>query len=116
MELVMFDASFPNFRIDRQNTVLYCPWKYNFQGIDGIIVSIDGNQTAKILPIQTTLTLASHSDSHGTFMRKYYRWIREHFKNSKRNWPEHIERFIPLEDVNKDIWMRYQSALTKSGE
>ncbi|KAN0085123.1 hypothetical protein V8E54_001590 [Elaphomyces granulatus] len=124
MEPVMFDVSFPNFRIDRQNTVLYCPWKYNFEGIDGI--SIDGNQTAKIFPIQITLALASHSDSHGTFMRKCHRirdfngfinvesefvWItpdtRDDLKNSKRNWPEHI---VPLEDVNKDIWMRYQSA------
>jgi hypothetical protein len=132
MELVMFDGSFPNFRIDRQNPVLYCPRQYNFQGVDGIIVSIDGNPTAKIFPIQITLALASHSDSHGTFMRKYHRWIRDlngfnvvlefvwitpdtrddekHLENSKRNWPEHIERFIPLEDVNKDIWMRYQSA------
>jgi hypothetical protein len=68
----------------------------------------------------------------GIFMKKYHRWIRDlngfnvvlefvwitldtrddekHLENSKRNWPEHIERFITLEDVNKDIWMRYRSA------
>ena len=133
MELVMFDGPFPNFRTDQQNTtVLYCPRRYNFQGIDGIVVSIDGNLTAKIFPLQITLVLASHSDSHGIFMKKYHRWIRDldrfnvmlefvwitldtrddekHLENSKLNWPEHIERFITLEDVNKDIWMRYRSA------
>ena len=62
------------------------------------------------------------------YLRKYHRWIRDlngfnvelefvwirddekHLENSKRNWPEHIERFIPLEDVNTDIWRRYQGA------
>ena len=65
-------------------------------------------------------------------MKKYHRWIRDlnefnvmlefiwitldtrddekHLEIPKRNWPEHIERFITLEDVNKDIWMRYRSA------
>jgi hypothetical protein len=45
--------------------------------IDGIVVSIDGNLTAKIFPLQITLALASHSDSHGIFMKKYHRWIRD---------------------------------------
>jgi hypothetical protein len=97
MTVVMFHDAFPKFRTDTNSTIkpiLYCPQKYNFRGIDGIIVWIEpeeanGRQMGEqmeepgdekkrkllMFPLQITTAPENHLDSHKIFFSEYKGWI-----------------------------------------
>jgi hypothetical protein len=94
MILVMFKDEFPRFRTDvADQPVLYCSPKFDFRGIDGIIVSIEslpkprkGGQTVHVkqgkrklfmYPIQVTLAPDTHSDSRRKFLDQYKEWTKD---------------------------------------
>ena len=55
MTVVIFEAEFPEFRIDLTDTrVLYCPKKFNFRAIDGLIVAPRESQSQKKKGITNT--------------------------------------------------------------
>ena len=66
--------------------MLYCPRRYNFRGIGGIIVWIEPERRRRdakqkkrkllIFPLQITLAPDAHSDSHETFFNQYTEWIK----------------------------------------
>jgi hypothetical protein len=89
-----------------------------------------------MFPLQITLALETHKDSHAKFFEHYYdMWARglSHFdvepqflwitpdrrdivKHEACNeWPQHAERFIHLKDVNAMIWRKYQNAKGDTG-
>ena len=92
----------------------------------------DKKQKRKLFmfPLQITLALETHKDSHAKFFEEYNKWaaelsifdvevqflwitqerceIRQHRSCSK--WPGHIERYIPLKHVSDAIWRKYQAA------
>ena len=98
MDIIIFRGATPNFRKDITNRpVLYRPhkFKFNFKGIDGVIVRIEtrpklkgkGKGTQKrdaeekkrklfMYPFQVTLAPDSHSDSRETFFNQYDKWIK----------------------------------------
>ena len=94
MTIVIFEAEYPEFRIDLTNTrVLYCPKKFNFRAIDGLIVAPRESQSSKkkgitntnteqekpklfMAPLQITLAPKTHSDSHGKFFNKWKEWTK----------------------------------------
>lgn len=146
MDIIIFRGATPNFReCITDGPVLYRPDKFNFKGIDGVIVQIEtrpklkGKGTQKrdaeeekeklfMYPFQITLAPDSHSDSHETFFNRYDKWTEglkefdivpeflwitpkprsliEHGEKSRPKWPAHRERYVSLEDVNKD-WRWY---------
>ena len=138
MKLVMFEGNFPRFETKvRKQPVLYCPQQFNFRGIDGIIVHIppQGNPKGKrkrdteekkqklfMFPLQITLSPKRHSDSYKTFFSQYDKWTEDLTKfdvEPQFIWitpnPPSVEhdnrkRYLPLSDVNQDIWDRYLSA------
>jgi hypothetical protein len=77
------------------------------------------------------MALGTHSDSHAKFFDRYYDtwtkglsdcdvepqfvWITPDRRDAVKHgacdkWPEHIERFMHLQDVNAMIWRKYQDA------
>ena len=94
MTVVIFEAEFPEFRIDLTDTrVLYCPKKFNFRAIDGLIIAPKESQSQKknrktntntqqekpklfIAPLQITLAPETHSDSHEKFFNKWKGWTK----------------------------------------
>jgi hypothetical protein len=119
--------------------VLYRPEICNFPVIDGMIVLIKSKENEgdkpKLLmvPIQITVSLSGHADSHAAFVNDYIKWtkglsgfdveldfvwitpeedrVRAHKAESKSKCPKHKERFIPFKKVSQEIWLRYQNAL-----
>jgi hypothetical protein len=94
MRLIMFKDDIPQFRTDiTDQPVLYCPRKFNFRNIDGIIVSVEplqkrkkGNQAIHseqkkrklcMYPIQITLAPDTHSDSHRKFYDNFDKWTKD---------------------------------------
>jgi hypothetical protein len=99
----------------------------------------DRNQKRKLFlfPLQITVALESHSDSHAKFFKHYYDkwtkglsqfdvvpqfvWItpdREGIENrpaSKNEFPEHKERYLHLSKVNGTVWEVYQNARGETG-
>jgi hypothetical protein len=117
--------------------VLYRPNKFKLKAIDGMIVLIkpgEKNTKKKLLmfPLQITLSLADYANSREQFFKEYGRWIKGHsyfdveiqflwITPERRNtqehpasldpeWPKHVERYIPLQDVNRVIWEKYEDA------
>src|SRR5437667_11106762 len=82
MSVVLFSDNFPSFRTDiTGQPILYCPQKFNYRGIDGIIVRIGHKPMTKrnrqklfMYPLQITLAPDMHSDSHKTFLSDYESW------------------------------------------
>ena len=141
MSVIIFEDDILQFRKDIiGKSVLYCPRKFNFKGIDGVIVQIEkkrpkGKKKRKLsmFPFQIILAPDSHSNSPGVFFNGYKKWtndfdefdvepeflwitpkwpeLKEHDEHSKRKKPAYRERYIHLKDVSQDIWNRYQLAL-----
>jgi hypothetical protein len=109
--------------------VLYRP-VFNFKAIDGMIVLIKpGEKNAKdellMFPLQITLAPADHANSCEQFFGEYGRWIeglsyldvevqflwitpecrdsQEYPASLDPKWPKHLERYIPLQNVNQGI-------------
>lgn len=96
MDIITFKTAIPDFKTNiTDRPVLFRPAKFNFKGIDGVIVRIEtrpkskgkGKGTRKrdaeeekrklfMYPFQITLTPDSHSDSHETFFNQYDKWIK----------------------------------------
>ncbi len=95
MTVVIFEAEFPEFRIDLTDTrVLYCPKKFNFRAIDGLIVAPKESQSPKkngktntktqqekpklfMAALQITIqTPETHSDSHEKFFNEWKGWTK----------------------------------------
>ena len=119
--------------------VLYRTEICTFPAIDGMIVLIKPkeNEGAKpkllMVPIQITVNLSGHADSHAAFVKDYIKWtkglsefdvelefvwitpeedrVRVHKAESKSKCPKHKERYVPFKGVSKEIWWRYQNAL-----
>jgi len=98
----------------------------------------DKKQKRKLFmfPLQITLALETHKDSHAKFFEHYYDmwakglsdfdvepqflWITPDRRDIVRHeasdeWPQHAERFIHLKDVNAMIWRKYQDAKEGTG-
>lgn len=93
IDMIIFTEATPNFRKDiTDRPVLYHPGKFDFKGIDGVIVRIETRPKLKgkgiqkrdaeeekrklfMYPFQITLVPDSHSDSHETFFNQYGKWI-----------------------------------------
>ena len=103
MSVVLFSGNFPRFRTDiTGQPILYCPQKFDYGGIDGIIIRIgpqpmtkenrqqenrqqenrqqenrqqENRQQLFMYPLQITLAPDKHSDSHETFFNNYGSWI-----------------------------------------
>jgi hypothetical protein len=123
--------------------VLYRPEICNFPAINGIIVLIKskkkGENKPKLLmvPIQITVNLSGHADSHAAFVKDYLKWTKglsefnvelefvwitpeedrvgKHKAESKSKCPKHKERFIPFKGVSEEIWRQYKDALAFAG-
>jgi hypothetical protein len=119
--------------------VLYRPKKFRFKAIDGMIILIKpGEKNAKKLlmfPLQITLAPADNANSREQFFKEYgwwitglsnfdvevqflwitpgYRDIQEYPASLDPEWPKHVERYIPLQDVNQRIWEKYEVAQEK---
>jgi hypothetical protein len=85
-----------------------------------------------IFPLQITLAPATLADSREMFFEEYGGWItdlpqfdveveflwispecrdsQEYPASLEPKWPKHLERYIPLKDVNKGIWEKYEVA------
>ena len=144
MMLVMFKDEFPKFRTDvADQPVLYCPKKFNFRGIDGIVVSIESSPTSRkgrkaahvkqgkrklfMYFIQITLAPGTHSDSRRKFLDHYKEWTEdlEEFDvvaqsvwitpnpSTLKQHDQLNERYVSLSTVNQDIWKKYQRAKRK---
>jgi hypothetical protein len=139
MSVQLFSGSFPNFRIDTTNPILYCPMKFNYRGIDGIIARIEPELPMTTLnrrklfmyPLQITLAPDKHSDSHKAFLSDYECWTRNvkdfdvaptflwispevaspklHEPTDEDNWPAHCEEYVPISQVHSDLWAAYES-------
>jgi hypothetical protein len=120
--------------------VLYRPKKSNFKAIDGIIVLVKPNEKnvkkLLIFPLQITLAPADHANSRKEFFEEYgwwitglssfdveiqFLWITPEYRDSQKypaslhpKWPKHLERYIPLQEVNQGIWEKYADAQKKS--
>jgi hypothetical protein len=95
------------------------------------------NSKKKLLmfPLQITVAPATHLDSREIFFEEYGSWItdlfqfdvevqflwispecrdsQEYLASEEPKWPKHLERYIPLKDVNKGIWEKYEYAQRK---
>jgi hypothetical protein len=119
--------------------VLYRPAICNFPAIDGMIVLIKSKEKKRdkpkllMVPIQITVNLSGHADSHAAFVKDYIKWtkslaefdvelefvwitpeeesVREHKAESKSKCPKHKERYVPFKRVSEEIWRQYRSAL-----
>lgn len=136
MSMVSFSGSFPYFRTDiTEQPILYCPRKFNYRGIDAVIVRIEPSpitnfkQRLFIYPLQITLT-DTHSDSHKTFFDDYKSWThrlerfdvvptflwispkvaspKRHNPTNTDDWPAHSEEYVPISQVHSELWQYYE--------
>jgi hypothetical protein len=119
--------------------VLYRPETCNFPAIDGMIVLIKSKENEEdkpkllMVPIQITVKLSGHADSHAAFVKDYIKWtkglsefdvelefvwitpeedrVREHKAESESKCPKHKVRYVPFKGVSEEIWWQYQNAL-----
>ena len=142
MTIVMFAEKYPIFDKDISEAVLYCPLKFNYGGIDGIIVRFDHSEgKCFMFPLQVTVA-KSHSDSEEVFFSEWSGWTKyldgfeivpeflwitpegPSTKNVDENsrstrsgnrsiWPSYTSQNVPLSKVNQDIWECYERALEK---
>jgi hypothetical protein len=140
MSVVSFSGSFPRFRTDiTGQPTLYLPQKFNYPAVDGIIIRIESQPMTKgnrqqlfMYPLQITLEPDKHSDSHKTFFNDYERWIygleeydvvptflwispkvaspKRHEPTDKDKWPAHYEEYVPINQVNSNLWALYVQA------
>jgi hypothetical protein len=140
MPVVLFPDNFPNLGADiTKKPILYCPQKFNYRAIDGIIVRIGPKPTTKqdkrklfMYPLQITLAPDQHSDSHKTFLSDYkiwtdglekydveltFLWISPkaagptlHEPADRDNWPVHHEEYVPISQVHSELWALYERA------
>ena len=71
----LFQGDFPQFTLE-EGVVLYCPVKFNFPGIDAVVVRLEstgGRKKAFLFPIQITIA-KKHSDSVGKFFASWGQW------------------------------------------
>ncbi len=141
MNTVMFSDYPPYGKQENKNdTILYCPLAFNFGAIDGIIVRYDISTTKngkhKCFLYALQITVAEfHSNSEIKFFNKWSDWTRGlagfdievtfvwitqkpssvNIKQRIGSGPYYTRRNISLKSVNKDIWERYQNALSQKG-
>jgi hypothetical protein len=145
MSVVLFPGSFPAVRTSiTGQPILYCPQKFNYRGIDGIIIRMgprpmtnENRQQLFMYPLQITLA-SKHSDSHKTFFNDYGSWIlglaeydvvptflwispkvarhKQHKPTNGDNWPTHYEEFVPINQVNPNLWAFYEQMKTASAD
>ena len=79
MDTVMFAGNFPTLE-KKSNPVLYCPLKFNYRGIDAIIVRFDYSRGKKLdknkcfmFPLQV-IVAKSHTDSEQAFFDDWSLW------------------------------------------
>lgn len=137
MNMVMF-CGYPTFT-PTEEPILYCPIKFNFRAIDGIIARFDFSNKSNgkkgkccIFPLQITIA-KSHADSESEFFRDWCHWIKglddymvevvflwistkKGWEKKVKKYPEYVSKGIHIRDVNRDTWERYDRALkSKSG-
>jgi hypothetical protein len=118
-------------------------FKFNFKVIDGIIILIKPNEKNEknkkkkllMIPLQITLAPADHANSREQFFKEsdwwidylsnfdveiQFLWITPECRDSQEypasldpKWPKHLERYIPLQDINQAIWEKYEYAQKK---
>jgi hypothetical protein len=140
MKVVLFPGNFPKFRTDTtEEPILYYPEKFNYPGIDGIIIRIGpqpmtrhNRQQLFMYPLQITLAPDKHSDSHKTFFDNYKTWTfflgkfdvvptflwivpkaadaKVHTPKDEDDWPAHSEEYVPISQVSPDLWAIYEQA------
>jgi hypothetical protein len=140
MLVILFSNTFPKFRTDvTAQPLLYCPQRFNYRAIDGIIIRIGSQPIAKktrqqvfMYPLQITLAPDTHSDSHKTFFDDYGSWIdgleeydvvprflwispraaspKLHQPTDEDDWPAHYEEYIPISQVSSNLWAHYVQA------
>jgi hypothetical protein len=140
MSVVLFSGNFPKFRTDiTGQPILYCPQKFNYRGIDGIIIRIgpqpmtkENRQQLFMYPLQITLAPDTHSDSHKTFFNDYESWIcsleeydvvptflwispkvagpKLHNPTDEDDWPAYYEEYVPINQVDSNLWALYMHA------
>jgi len=143
MSVVLFSGNFPSFRTGiTGQPILYCPRKFNYRSVDGIIVLIGPKPMTKqnrqklfMYPLQITLAPDKHSDSHKTFLGDYKSWThglekfdvvptflwispkaacpKLHEPTDEDNWPAHYEEYVPINQVNSDLWAFYVHAIQR---
>jgi len=128
-----------NFLTDvTDKPMLYRLKTFDFKTVDGIIVWVTPSKANDaegerpklfMVPLHIT-SAASPTISHAKFFEKYREWtpglsnfdveieflwitperrdIQWHPSSAK--WPAHKERYVPFEDVNEEIWEKYQQA------
>jgi hypothetical protein len=143
MRTFLFPDEFPKF--DKNvGLALYCPLRFNFRGIDGIVVKFDkDDKTCKMFPLQVTVA-KTHSKSEEVFLNEWVDWIRDldGFKVSLEfvwisTWepssdavavkecstrsgkipkkPSYTRRGVHIDDLDKELWNHYKRALSKRG-
>jgi hypothetical protein len=140
MSVVIFSSSFPGFRTDiTEQPILYCPEKFNYPDIDGIIIRVGpqpmtrkDKQRLFMYPLQITLTPDTHEDSHKSFFDNYASWIdgleeydvvptflwispkvaspKLHVPTDENDWPTHCEEYVPISQVHPSLWANYVRA------
>jgi hypothetical protein len=140
ISVITFSSSFPGFRIDNTGRpILYCPAKFNHPDIDGIIIRVESQPMTRkskqrlfMYPLQITLAPDTHEDSHKSFFNKYASWIfgleeydvvptflwispkvaraKLHKPTDEDDWPAHREEYIPINQVNSNLWAHYLRA------
>lgn len=85
-----------------------------------------------MFPLQITVAPATHANCREIFFKEYGKWItnlpqfdvevqflwispecrksQEYPASLEPKWPKHLERYIPLKDINKGIWQKYEYA------
>jgi hypothetical protein len=115
-----------------KDVVLYVPCSFNHHAIDGIILRLEkGEKKDKALLFPLKITIAkSHENSKESFFNQWdewkgdlqdfdievtFLWITTKDLKQKRvvNNPTYMSRNIHLEDVDRDIWKRYEAALRR---
>jgi len=137
MHTEMF-RGYPTFVITEE-PILYCPIRFNFRAIDGIIVRFDLSHQPNrrkgkcfLFPLQITIA-KSHADTEREFFKYWNQWIKdledydlevvflwislkEPWERKVKRYPEYISKNIHIRDVNRDTWERYERALkSKNG-
>ena len=134
MSVVLFSGAF-SFQTGVTEPTLYCPQRFNYPGINAIIVRIESNPIAKrqkvfMYPLQITLTPGKHSDSHRKFFDDYKSWTapfeensdvvptflwisprvaspKKHNPTNEDDWPAHYEEYVPINQVHQKVWEYY---------
>jgi hypothetical protein len=140
MPVFLFSGNSLKFRTDiTGQPILYCPQRFNYRGIHGIIIQIGPQPTTKenrqqlfMYPLQITLAPDTHSDSHKTFFSNYETWLyslkrydvvptfiwispkvagrKLHIPTDEDEWPAHYEEYVSIERVDPNLWAGYLRA------